>query len=221
MSKVCAICGKKPAFGNHRSHSMVATKRRFDPNLQRVRMLAEGLAEARVRLHPLPQGRQGAEGRLAPTAAQRLPSARASAPPVAHRSDAPARRARTEDVPPTHVPRHAGASGALDDVAASARSRSRATSSPRSSPRRARCYGVVGLSAGSRVGRILRRDGISVGGDAKALRIELHVVVEHGLNLAEVAATVRSQVAYEVERLTGLRVAAVEVVIQRRAGRRA
>jgi len=77
------------------------------------------------------------------------------------------------------------------------------------------CYGVVGLSAGSRVGRILRREGISVEGDAKALRIELHVVVEHGLNLAEGASRVRAQVGYDVERLTGLRVAAVEVVIQR------
>jgi uncharacterized alkaline shock family protein YloU len=77
------------------------------------------------------------------------------------------------------------------------------------------CYGVVGISAGTRVGRILRRDGISVEGDADALRVELHVVVEHGLNLAEVASTIRSQVGYEVERLTGLAVAAVEVVIQR------
>ncbi len=77
------------------------------------------------------------------------------------------------------------------------------------------CYGVVGLSAGTRVRRILRREGISIEGDARALRIELHVVVEHGLNLAEVASTVRSQVGYEVERLTGLAVAAVEVVIQR------
>jgi large subunit ribosomal protein L28 len=42
MSKVCAICGKKPGFGNNRSHSMVATKRRFDPNLQRVRVLLKG-----------------------------------------------------------------------------------------------------------------------------------------------------------------------------------
>ena len=42
MSKICAICGKKPGFGNHRSHSMVATKRRFDPNLQRVRILVDG-----------------------------------------------------------------------------------------------------------------------------------------------------------------------------------
>jgi uncharacterized alkaline shock family protein YloU len=77
------------------------------------------------------------------------------------------------------------------------------------------CYGVVGISAGTRVGRIFRRDGISVEGDAQALRIELHVVVEHGLNLAEVASTIRSQVGYDAERLTGLSVAAVEVVIQR------
>jgi len=77
------------------------------------------------------------------------------------------------------------------------------------------CYGVVGLSAGTRVGRMLRREGISIDGDAHALRVELHVVIEHGLNLAEVAATIRSQVAYEVERLTGLTIAAVEVVIQR------
>jgi large subunit ribosomal protein L28 len=42
MSKVCAICGKRPSFGHNRSHSMVATKRRFDPNLQRVRILLAG-----------------------------------------------------------------------------------------------------------------------------------------------------------------------------------
>ena len=77
------------------------------------------------------------------------------------------------------------------------------------------CYGVVGLTAGSRVKRVFRREGIQVEGDARGLRIELHVVVEHGLNLAEVASTVRSQVAYEVERLAGFPVAAVEVVIQR------
>ena len=78
----------------------------------------------------------------------------------------------------------------------------------------ARCYGVVALSSGSRVGRILRREGVTVDGEASGLRLELHVVVEHGLNLAEVAATVRSQVAYEVGRLTGLAVESVEVVIQ-------
>jgi large subunit ribosomal protein L28 len=43
MSKVCAVCGKAPAFGHNRSHSMVATKRRFNPNLQRVRILVNGV----------------------------------------------------------------------------------------------------------------------------------------------------------------------------------
>jgi large subunit ribosomal protein L28 len=43
MSKVCSVCGKKPAYGNNRSHSMVATRRRFEPNLQRVRILINGV----------------------------------------------------------------------------------------------------------------------------------------------------------------------------------
>jgi large subunit ribosomal protein L28 len=38
MAKVCHVCSKGPSFGNSRSHSMVATRRRFDPNLQRVRI---------------------------------------------------------------------------------------------------------------------------------------------------------------------------------------
>jgi len=78
----------------------------------------------------------------------------------------------------------------------------------------ARCYGVVGLARGSRVGRLLRRDGVTVGGSAEGVRVGLRVVVEYGLNLAEVAATIRSQVAYEVERLTGLPVESVEVVVE-------
>jgi large subunit ribosomal protein L28 len=42
MAKVCFSCGKRPAFGNSRSHSMVATRRRFDPNLQKVRINDRG-----------------------------------------------------------------------------------------------------------------------------------------------------------------------------------
>lgn len=38
MAKVCHSCGKGPAFGNSRSHSMVATRRRFNANLQKVRI---------------------------------------------------------------------------------------------------------------------------------------------------------------------------------------
>jgi uncharacterized alkaline shock family protein YloU len=82
----------------------------------------------------------------------------------------------------------------------------------------AECYGVVGM-AGKGLKRLLARDKLTQGIDVSedgdgSLRIGLHVVVEYGLNLAEVAATVRSRVAYEVERLTGLSVAAVEVHIE-------
>ncbi|MGI8802284.1 MAG: 50S ribosomal protein L28 [Solirubrobacteraceae bacterium] len=47
MPRTCHSCGKGPAFGNSRSHSMVATKRRFNPNLQKVRILV-GASARRV-----------------------------------------------------------------------------------------------------------------------------------------------------------------------------
>jgi uncharacterized alkaline shock family protein YloU len=77
-------------------------------------------------------------------------------------------------------------------------------------------YGVVGMASRK---RLLTRDplrqGVTVGGDGEAgVTIELSVIVEYGLNLAEVASTLRNRVHYEVERLTGLRVASVEVKIQ-------
>ncbi len=34
---VCQICGKKTAFGNSVAHSATTTKRKWKPNLQRVR----------------------------------------------------------------------------------------------------------------------------------------------------------------------------------------
>jgi uncharacterized alkaline shock family protein YloU len=74
-------------------------------------------------------------------------------------------------------------------------------------------YGVVGM-AGRRwlPGRSTR--GIEVGREGEAVTIDVHVVVEYGLNLAEVASTVRNRIRYEVERLTGLPVRAVEVHIE-------
>ena len=42
MSKICAICGKKPLVGNNVSHAHNVTKRRFNPNLQNVRTVYKG-----------------------------------------------------------------------------------------------------------------------------------------------------------------------------------
>jgi uncharacterized alkaline shock family protein YloU len=82
----------------------------------------------------------------------------------------------------------------------------------------AECYGVVGMATPRRIGRLLSRAGpgrgIEISRSGDKVSIALHVVVEHGLNLAEVASTVRSRIAYEVQRMTGLEVAAVEVHIE-------
>jgi uncharacterized alkaline shock family protein YloU len=82
----------------------------------------------------------------------------------------------------------------------------------------AESYGIVGM-AGRRFPRLPGRDRLTDGIEVKrheqgGLEIDLHVVVEYGLNLAEVAAGVRNRVAYEVERQTGLDVASVEVRIE-------
>jgi large subunit ribosomal protein L28 len=42
MSKECEICGKKPLVGNNVSHAHNQNKRRFNPNLQRVRANMDG-----------------------------------------------------------------------------------------------------------------------------------------------------------------------------------
>jgi large subunit ribosomal protein L28 len=48
VAAVCKICGKHPGFGMNVSHSHRRTKRRWDPNIQRVRALVNGTP---VRLH--------------------------------------------------------------------------------------------------------------------------------------------------------------------------
>lgn len=46
MSKECKICGKKPMVGNNVSHAHNLNKRRFNPNLQRVRVVHEGQVQS-------------------------------------------------------------------------------------------------------------------------------------------------------------------------------
>jgi uncharacterized alkaline shock family protein YloU len=80
----------------------------------------------------------------------------------------------------------------------------------------AESYGVVGM-AGRRFPRLPGRDrlteGIEVKTTAGGIEIDLHIVVEYGLRLAEVAAMLRDRVVYEVKVQTGVTVTKVEVLI--------
>jgi len=48
MASVCEVCGKSPRFGMQLSHSHRRTKRRWNPNVQKVRAIVDG---APKRLH--------------------------------------------------------------------------------------------------------------------------------------------------------------------------
>lgn len=48
MAAVCDLCGKHPSFGMSISHSHRRTKRRWNPNIQRVRAVVAGTTR---RLH--------------------------------------------------------------------------------------------------------------------------------------------------------------------------
>jgi large subunit ribosomal protein L28 len=42
MAAKCEVCGKKPSFGMNVSHSHRRTRRRWNPNIQRVRAVVSG-----------------------------------------------------------------------------------------------------------------------------------------------------------------------------------
>jgi uncharacterized alkaline shock family protein YloU len=83
------------------------------------------------------------------------------------------------------------------------------------------CYGVVGMASPNLVrgvARLLTRDklhqGIKVDREKDRLKIDLYIVLEYGLNVAEVAGNVRSQVAYNVERAIGQGVTDLHIHVQ-------
>lgn len=83
------------------------------------------------------------------------------------------------------------------------------------------CYGVVGMASPNLVrgvGAMLSRDklhqGIKVTQEPDRLHIDLYLIVEYGLNVAEVAGNVRSQVMYNVKRATGRSAADIHIHVQ-------
>ncbi len=42
MSKFCEVCGKGPKYGHNVSHSHKLTNRRWEPNLQKIKVTVDG-----------------------------------------------------------------------------------------------------------------------------------------------------------------------------------
>jgi uncharacterized alkaline shock family protein YloU len=86
----------------------------------------------------------------------------------------------------------------------------------------AESYGVVALAGRGRWSRLVPwgiKKGVDVERGEKGLVIQLRVVVEDGLKLAEVGTAVRFRVVYEVERMVGIPIAELDVDIDGVRGR--
>ena len=81
MAAVCDVCGKKPSFGNNVPFSQKKTRRRWNPNIQRIRAMvgnspkrinvctsclkAGKVTKAVRRNHPAPTSRSGSSSTAA------------------------------------------------------------------------------------------------------------------------------------------------------------
>ena len=82
------------------------------------------------------------------------------------------------------------------------------------------CFGVKGMAGRSEKGglQLLRRVDMSKGvvvnfNDDGSLSLELHIGVDHGVNMAAVSRSIIKEVSYKLERSTGVPVKNVDVYI--------
>ncbi len=84
-----------------------------------------------------------------------------------------------------------------------------------------RCFGVKGMAGRAKENglvQLLRRESMTKGvtivpNDDGSITIELHIVVDHGVNLAAVSASIMNEVNYKVSSATGVPVRKVDVYI--------
>ena len=83
------------------------------------------------------------------------------------------------------------------------------------------CYGVKGMALRSKTDglvHLLRRESLSKGvkvyrNENGTVSIELHIIVENGVNLMAVCRSIMSEVRYVVSKNTGTEVSAVDVFV--------
>lgn len=83
------------------------------------------------------------------------------------------------------------------------------------------CFGVKGMAARSKkdgLVHLLRSESMAKGvkvffHEDNALSIELHIIVDNGVNLTAVSSAIQSEVRYAVGQMTGAEVRSVDVYI--------
>ena len=83
------------------------------------------------------------------------------------------------------------------------------------------CYGVKGMAVRSKTDglvHLLRRESMAKGvkvsyNEDGSVSIELHIIVDNGVNLMAVSRSIMSEVRYNVNRITGVEVKNVNVCI--------
>jgi len=83
------------------------------------------------------------------------------------------------------------------------------------------CYGVKGMAFRSTTDglvHLLRRESMSKGvrvvtHENGSVTIDLHIIVDNGLNLLEISRSIMHRVKYDVTRLTGVEVRGVNVFV--------
>ncbi len=85
-----------------------------------------------------------------------------------------------------------------------------------------RCFGVKGMAGRSKESglvQLLRRESMTKGvavhvnEDDNSVSIDLHIVVDHGVNLAVLSGSIMKEVSYKVSSATGISVRKVDVYI--------
>lgn len=84
-----------------------------------------------------------------------------------------------------------------------------------------KCYGVVGMASKSKkdgLVSLLKSDnmtkGIKVSVEDSGIVINMHIIVEYGLNINAICDSIINNVKYKIESNTGLKVTNVEIIVE-------
>lgn len=83
------------------------------------------------------------------------------------------------------------------------------------------CYGVKGMAMRSKTDglvHLLRRESMAKGvkvyyNEDETVSLELHIIVENGVNLVAVCRSIMGEVRYVVTKMTGVKVKAVDIYV--------